>query len=163
MKSSDCNIFVFLPDAEESDCNISARASEYFSRFANSRDCSVGSHWRHCCYPTWFWANWTPPSITWYEVAIISPDNDAYNAWLVARKNVVIQFQSINPVIDPGSPVRLSTSRRLWDPEYDISSSRLNPLELNSWHHLTRRRTVGERREGAPPAAAFPASTSLPN
>ena len=108
-----------------------------------------------------------PDAFPRYEVAIISSDNDAYNAWLVARKNVAIPFQSINPVIDPGSPVRLSTSSRLWDPEYDISSSSsLNPLELNSWHHLTRW-TAGGGREGgllrilAP--AAFPFYFCLPN
>ena len=102
-----------------------------------------------------------------YEVAIISPDNDAYNGWLVGRKNVVVQFESINPVIDPGSPVRLLTSWSLWDPEYDISSSSLNPLELISWHQLTRRRTVGGGREEGRglhrilAAAAFPASTPV--
>ena len=60
--------------------------------------------------------------------------------WLLVGKNMRIPFQSINPVIDPGSPSRLRwTWSRLLDTiwhQQQGRSSFLNPLEL-SWHRLT--------------------------
>ena len=94
-----------------------------------------------------------PDAFPRYEVAIIWSDNDAYNeAWLVARKNVAIQFQSINPVIDPGSPVCVSRHHIGGCGTQNMTSAACStgwtPLNFqNHWHQLTRRWESGE---GAP-------------